>query len=286
MSERSWRAGGQVWMLNKAKILNRGLLHASEFVRQMRTFWRGYTTWRYRNSWAIANEKGDAPDLSNPLQLFFEARAEGPGIWKWRHYFDIYDRHLARFRGRPVRVAEIGIYSGGSLEMWRDYFGPACEIYGIDIEPACKTYENDTVKVYIGDQCDRNFWRQFKEDVDGIDVVIDDGGHLHEQQIVSFEELLPHLRPGGVYICEDVQGTLNPFAAYVYGSAQNLNPCDNAQEDVNDNERRLVCVASPFQAAVNSIHLYPYVTVVERTTASVSELVSTKHGTQWQPFLK
>jgi len=273
-------------MFNRAKILTQGLLHASAVLRQMRTFWRGYTTWRYRNPWATSSERIDAPDQSNPLRLFFDAHTEGPGIWKWRHYFDIYDRHLGRFRGRKVRILEIGIYSGGSLEMWRDYFGPVCEIYGVDIESACKAYESDSVKVFIGDQGDRNFWRRFKQEVEGIDIVIDDGGHLLEQQIVTFEELLPHLRPGGVYICEDIHCTLNPFAAYVYGSAQNLNACDRGQENEENNERRAVYGASPFQSAVYSVHLYPFVTVVERTEAPISELVSTKHGTQWQPFLK
>jgi hypothetical protein len=273
-------------MLNRIKILTRGLLNASEVLRQMRAFWRGYTTWRYSNPWVTSSDGIVAPEQSNPLRLFFDTHTAGPGIWKWRHYFDIYHRHLGRFRGRTVRVLEIGIYSGGGLEMWRNYFGPSSKIYGIDIEPACKAYENDSVKVFIGDQGDRDFWRKFKQEVEDIDIVIDDGGHLPEQQIVTFEELLPHLRPGGVYICEDIHCTLNPFAAYMYGSAQNLNPCDRGQENADNNERRSVYRASPFQSAVGSIHLYPFMTVVERTEAPISELVSTKHGTQWQPFLR
>jgi hypothetical protein len=273
-------------MPDRAKIFTRGLLHAAAALRQMRGFWRGYTTWRYRNPWTAPGDRKDAPDQTNPLRLYFDEHTTGPGIWKWRHYFDVYDRHLGRFRDRPVRVLEIGIYSGGSLQMWRNYFGPGCEIYGIDIESACRAYENESVRVFIGDQGDRNFWTRFKQEIQAVDIVIDDGGHLPEQQIVTFEELLPHLRPGGVYICEDIHGTLNAFAAYVYGAAQNLNACDRGQESEDNNERRLVYGASPFQSAVRSIHLYPFVTVVERTEAPISELVSAKHGTQWQPFLK
>ena len=273
-------------MLSSAKTLTRGLLHAPAVLRQVRSFWRGYTSWRFRNPWITSTELKSSPDQSNPLRLFFDARKEGPGIWKWRHYFDIYDRHFRRFRDRAVRVLEIGIYSGGSLEMWRDYFGPRSQIYGIDIEPACKAYESDFVKVFIGDQGDRDFWRRFKNEVQAVDIVIDDGGHLPEQQIVTFEEVLPYLRPGGIYLCEDIHGTLNPLAAYVYGSAQNLNACDRGQENVDDNERRVVYGTSPFQSAIRSIHLYPFVAVVERTETPISELVSTKHGTQWQPFLK
>jgi hypothetical protein len=68
--------------------------------------------------------------------------------------------------------------------------------------------------------------------------------------------------------------------AYAYGSAQNLNACDRAQENRENNERRVVYGASPFQSAVRSIHLYLLVTAVERAESPISELVSTKHGTQ------
>lgn len=135
-------------MPNRAKIFTRGLLHASTILRPMRGFWRGYTTWRYRNPWTGPGDRKDAPDQTNPLRLYFDEHTTGPGIWKWRHYFEVYDRHLGRFRDRPVRVLEIGIYSGGSLQMWRNYFGPGCEIYGIDIESACKAYENESVRVF------------------------------------------------------------------------------------------------------------------------------------------
>ena len=273
-------------MFRNVRTFVRGLPHARAVLRQMRLFWRGYTTWRFHKLWATSIKSMDTPYETNPLRLFFEAHKEGPGIWKWQHYFDIYDRHLDRFRDRAVRVLEIGIYSGGSLEMWKNYFGPRCEIYGVDIEPACKAYQNGSVKVFIGDQGDRSFWRRFKHEVQYVDIIIDDGGHLPHQQIVTLEELLPHLRPGGVYICEDIHGTLNPFAAYVYGLAQNLNAGDLAKKNADNSERCLVYGASAVQSAVRSIHLYPFVTVVERTETAISELVSTKHGTQWQPFLK
>ncbi len=77
---------------------------------------------------------GTTPDPSNPLRAFFDSRKEGRGIWKWDHYFDVYHRHFGKFVGRDVNVLEIGVYSGGSLEMWKAYFGPRCRIYGVDIE--------------------------------------------------------------------------------------------------------------------------------------------------------
>src|SRR5690349_20921641 len=60
----------------------------------------------------------DEPSETNPLREYFDRVSTGPGVWKWLHYFDIYHRHLSKFRGRPVSIVEIGVYSGGSLSMW------------------------------------------------------------------------------------------------------------------------------------------------------------------------
>lgn len=223
---------------------------------------------------------------SNDLQNFFDNQKDGNGIWKWSHYFDIYDRHFYKFRGKEVHVLEIGIFSGGSLEMWRDYFGARAHLYGIDIDPACRIYENDDVKIFIGDQSDRLFWRDVRLKVPVLDIVIDDGGHEFEQQVVSLEELLPFLRPGGVYLCEDVHGAFNRFACYVHGMGHKLNDSSLVQEFPDDNERRIVCGCTRFQSSIGSIHLYPFVTVIERNSSEITELRAPKHGTRWQPFLK
>ncbi len=207
-------------------------------------------------------------------------------MWKWTHYLDIYHRHFSKFRGRAVHVLEIGIYSGGSLDMWKHYFGPRCRVYGVDIEPACKAYEGDSVKVFVGDQADRAFWRRVKEQAPAIDVVIDDGGHQAHQQIATLEELLPHLRGGGVYLCEDVHGAFAGFASYMSGFIHNLNQSPPALNNIHDDEKRIVCKATPFQSIVSSVHFYPFVTVVEKAETPLAEFVSPKRGTQWQPFLK
>jgi SAM-dependent methyltransferase len=272
-------------MFSNAVTNARRLSRAPEVLRQMRALWRGYAKWRLRAEWRTPSEMQDVKDRSNPLRVFFDSRKVGHGIWKWNHYFDIYDRHFSRFRDRAVRVLEIGIYSGGSLEMWKEYFGPRCQVYGVDIEPACKTYESDSIKVFIGNQGDRNFWKRFKNEVQAVDIVIDDGSHLPEQQIITFEEVFPYLQPGGIFLCEDVCGTLNTFASYLYGFAHNLNASEISQ-DPHNNERHLVSRTTPLQSAVSSIHLYPWVTVVEKTDVPIFEFVAPKHGTQWQPFFQ
>ena len=83
-------------------------------------------------------------------------------IHKWIHYFDIYERHFSRFRNKEVVILEIGVFQGGSLQMWKEYFGDKAKIYGVDIEPQCKTLEEENVKIFIGSQSDRNFLRNLK----------------------------------------------------------------------------------------------------------------------------
>ena len=60
----------------------------------------------------------------NDLERCFRANT-GRQIHKWHHYFEIYDRHLARFRGSDVHVLEFGVAQGGSMQMWKEYFGLA-----------------------------------------------------------------------------------------------------------------------------------------------------------------
>jgi hypothetical protein len=218
---------------------------------------------------------------ANPLWDYFQNHREGHGIWKWKHYFDIYHRHFSRFIGKKVNILEIGVYSGGSLDMWRSYFGEDSHIYGIDIEDACKVYENDYVTIFIGDQADRAFWRTFRNKVEGIDILIDDGGHTPEQQQVTLEEMLPHLRPGGVYLCEDIQGDFNRFSAFAAGLVNGLNHI-NMIEDAKPPYSSI----SKYQASVHSIHFYPYIVVIEKHSVLPDKLPSLKHGTEWQPFLR
>ncbi len=216
-------------------------------------------------------------DHRNPLREYFDSVSQGKGIWKWLHYFDIYHRHFQKFVGKQVHVVEVGVYSGGGLDMWKAYFGPQCQVYGVDIEEACRTYDGERTKVFIGDQADREFWQKFRKEVPNVDILIDDGGHAPEQQIVTLEEILPHLRPGGVYLCEDILGTQNRFAAYMNGLAAGL----NAFTPGSDSE----ISPSAFQRSICSIHLYPFVAVIEKSCHPVEKLSAVKHGTQWQPFL-
>ena len=92
----------------------------------------------------------------NKLEQYFYSNT-GKTIHKWLHYFEIYDRHFSKFMGKEITILEIGVFQGGSLELWSNYFGSKCKIYGIDINPECKKHENEQIEVLIGDVEDREF---------------------------------------------------------------------------------------------------------------------------------
>lgn len=114
-------------------------------------------------------------------------------------------------RNKSPRVLEIGVLGGGSLEMWSDYFGVGSKIVGIDINSACKKYERQGISICIGSQNDEKFLRRVVDEYGPFDIVIDDGSHLSEHQITSFECLFPKMNKNGIYLCEDVHSSYLPF---------------------------------------------------------------------------
>jgi hypothetical protein len=144
-----------------------------------------------------------AQSHSNPLADYFVRNKRGL-LHKWIHYFEIYHRHFQTYRGRPITLVEFGAYHGGSLQMWKHYFGKDARIIGIDISPECKCLEEEQIEIVIGDQENREFLRQLGSEIGPIDILIDDGGHKMGQQIATFEEMFPIVRPGGIYLIEDL----------------------------------------------------------------------------------
>lgn len=204
-------------------------------------------------------------DETNPLWNYF-LKNQGRLIHKWHHYFDIYHNHFDRFRGRPVTILEIGIYHGGSLKMWEDYFGPGARIYGVDLDPRCKTLEEGPSKVIIGDQADRGFLRKLRAEVGTVDILIDDGGHTMTQQIHTFEELYPCVAENGVYLVEDLHTSYferygggykkkDSFIEYAKGFIDRINAWHSADSKLKADE---------FTRSATGLHFYDSVLVIEK----------------------
>lgn len=143
------------------------------------------------------------------LEGYFRAN-QGRLISKWRHYFEIYERHFAPYRGRPVRILEYGVSHGGSLRMWRWYFGEAAQIVGVDVNPECSRFAEPGIDIVIGDQADPALHRGLRERYGTFDIVIDDGGHHMAQQLTTFREMYPAVALGGVYFAEDLHSSYFP----------------------------------------------------------------------------
>jgi cephalosporin hydroxylase len=140
---------------------------------------------------------------SSDLGRIFFAH-QGRPITKWVDYIDLYDRHFSRFRGTEVRLLEIGVFNGGSLEIWREYFGPHAQIVGIDITPECADRVDPPNRVRIGSQDDAAFLQSVVSEMGGVDIVLDDGSHNAGHQMASFKALFPLLSNGGIYAIEDM----------------------------------------------------------------------------------
>ncbi len=129
---------------------------------------------------------------------------KGPG---GHNYTELYERLFFPWKDEPIKIFEIGIAGGGSLEMWQAYF-PHARIYAVDILPKSE-FDNGRVKTLIADQANRDQLQGAVDAAGGdIHILIDDGGHTMEQQQVSLGFLFKHVRPGGYYVIEDVHTSL------------------------------------------------------------------------------
>lgn len=201
----------------------------------------------------------------NDLEKYFRQN-ENRLIDKWTHYFDIYERHFSRFRNKEIVILEIGVSQGGSLQMWKNYFGDNVKIFGIDIDPRCKELEEENITILIGSQSDRRFLREIKAQLPQVDILIDDGGHRMVQQIVSFEELFELVKDDGIYLIEDLHTSYwlshsggykrrGTFIEYSKNLIDSLHAFHSKQKTFK---------VSNFTKSVDSIHYYDSVMVIEK----------------------
>jgi len=133
---------------------------------------------------------------------------------KHSSYFQVYADLLDQYRNKQVTFVEVGVANGGSLFMWRDYFGVSARIIGIDFNPNAKKFEKDGFEIHIGSQSDPDFWELFFKSVGPVDIVLDDGGHTFEQQIVTVHNCIPNINEGGLIIVEDTHTSYAPSFGY------------------------------------------------------------------------
>lgn len=123
---------------------------------------------------------------------------------KHSSYFQVYDEIFGPYVGKKITFVEVGVLNGGSLFMWRDFFGPNARIIGVELNPDAKKWEEHGFEIFIGSQADPVFWDDLFKKIGPIDVMLDDGGHFNDQQIITTLCAIPHIKDGGLLAVEDV----------------------------------------------------------------------------------
>jgi hypothetical protein len=201
----------------------------------------------------------------NPLYAWFLAHRSGAPVDKWVHYFPIYERHLERFRGRGVRVLEIGVYRGGGLAMWQQYLGPEATVIGLDVDETARRAVGDSFVVEIGDQADQEVLRRVERAHGPFDIVIDDGGHRMEQQRATVETLFPLLADDGVLVVEDCHTSYWPEYGGGLGAPTSFLEWVKARvDDIHALHAPGVPPDSIWATHLDGLHIYDSVVVLDK----------------------
>ena len=195
-------------------------------------------------------------------------------------YFQVYEELLSNYRNKKITFVEVGVLNGGSLFMWRDFFGPEARIIGVDFNPLAKRWEEDGFEIFIGSQSSPDFWRDFFSSIGMVDVLLDDGGHTNEQQIVTTHQSIPFIKDGGLLIVEDVH------ASYFkdFGNPSKYSFINYAKlfiDSINARFPGVEVVKNMFSDAVYSAHFYDSIVAfsVDRRKCFVSSWTSNEGQT-------
>lgn len=125
---------------------------------------------------------------------------------KWESYLEIYEEKFKEFKYNRVKLLEIGVQNGGSLEIWDKYFPNAQLILGCDINPLCKTlkFSSNKIKVILANASNPKTKNLISKYSSKFDVIIDDGSHKDRDTILNFINYFPLLEKNGLYIIEDL----------------------------------------------------------------------------------
>jgi hypothetical protein len=121
------------------------------------------------------------------------------------HYLRNYEEYFQPLLDQEVKLLELGIYKGGSLLLWRDFFTNGL-IVGLDLNKVDVPDESGRIRIYQGQQQDIGLLDRVAQESapNGFDIIIDDCSHIGELTRISFWHLFDnHLKPGGIYVIED-----------------------------------------------------------------------------------
>jgi demethylmacrocin O-methyltransferase len=165
--------------------------------------------------------------IVGPFRLPLATLAQISGTDKARghNYIPAYERFFSKYRNRRITLLEIGVGGadagdgGFSLNLWETYFRRGT-IVGIDIFDKTKL-SRGRVHVHQCSQVDRDGLEKIAREYGGFDLVIDDGSHINEHQIRTFNILFPLMKSRGIYVVEDTQTSYWPaYGGGAVGTAE------------------------------------------------------------------
>jgi len=123
---------------------------------------------------------------------------------KGETYADIYDRYFSSMRYDEINILELGVKGGASIAAFREYF-PKAKIYGIDVDPHCKVFDNPSKNIFVEimSQTDEAAINAFLKDTK-FDIILDDASHVNKFTIASYNILNNRIKSNGLYIIEDL----------------------------------------------------------------------------------
>ena len=175
-------------------------------------------------------------------------------------YFQVYEQIFRNFIDSKFTFVEVGIHNGGSLFMWREFFGKDARIIGIDLNPKAKQFEKYGFEIFIGDQSNKKFWSNFYNEVGNIDILLDDGGHTYEQQIVSVVSSIDFINNNGMIVVEDTHTSY--FKKFGYPSKHTfINWAKKLIDNINSRSEDVTVQNPIFKNIIHSIEFFESIVV-------------------------
>lgn len=144
--------------------------------------------------------------MANKLLIDLYKNNRGKVSDKWSSYLHHYDRLFLSFKDQELKILEIGIENGGSLEIMGKYFSNAKVLVGCDININCSklSFEDKRIKLVIGDVNETQIFEKITKIGSPFNIIIDDGSHKSSDVIKSFVKYFSNLADEGLYIIEDL----------------------------------------------------------------------------------
>ena len=156
---------------------------------------------------------------------------------KWESYLDYYNEIFTPFKNKDISLLEIGIQNGGSLQTHLNFFKNAEMIVGCDIDDQCHNlnYDDERIKVVVGNINSNETYSKISSLINQFDILIDDGSHISSDIIISFIKYFPIVKPGGIYVIEDLHCSYDSYdTKYYIGGILNENSAINFFKKIID----------------------------------------------------